>query len=63
MGLHVRIDDPDLHLAQAKSAGVQITMGLADQDSGSREYAPRDLEGNMWSFGTYDPYTTAPSVG
>lgn len=22
----------------------------------SREYSARDLEGNLWSFGTYDPY-------
>jgi hypothetical protein len=25
-------------------------------DYGSREYGARDLEGNLWSFGTYDPY-------
>ena len=24
---------------------------------GYREYSARDLEGNLWSFGTYDPYT------
>ena len=24
-------------------------------DYGSREYSARDLEGNLWSFGTYDP--------
>ena len=29
---------------------------LADQPYGSREYGARDLEGNGWSFGTYDPY-------
>jgi len=25
-------------------------------DYGSREYSAPDLEGNLWSFGTYDPY-------
>jgi uncharacterized glyoxalase superfamily protein PhnB len=63
VGLYVRIDDPDAHFAQAKGAGAQITMELVDQDYGSREYAARDLEGNLWSFGTYDPYATAPSEG
>ena len=27
-------------------------MELADQDYGSRDYSARDLEGNLWSFGT-----------
>jgi hypothetical protein len=25
-------------------------------DYGSTEYSARDPEGNLWSFGTYDPY-------
>ena len=24
-------------------------------DYGSRDYSARDLEGNLWSFGTYEP--------
>jgi uncharacterized glyoxalase superfamily protein PhnB len=30
-------------------------MELTDQDYGSREYAARDPEGNVWCFGTYRP--------
>ena len=30
-------------------------MGLTDQDYGSRDFSARDLEGNLWSFGTYAP--------
>ena len=30
-------------------------MELTDLDYGSRDYAARDPEGNLWSFGTYDP--------
>lgn len=30
-------------------------MEPADQDYGSRDFAVRDLEGNQWTFGTYDP--------
>jgi uncharacterized glyoxalase superfamily protein PhnB len=25
-------------------------------DYGSREFTARDPEGNVWSFGTYDPF-------
>jgi uncharacterized glyoxalase superfamily protein PhnB len=28
---------------------------LIDTDYGSREFSVRDPEGNLWSFGTYNP--------
>jgi len=38
-----------------------------DQPYGSREYAARDPEGNVWAFGTYRPQaevdSDAPSIG
>jgi len=55
-GIYIVIDDPDAHHERAKAAGAQIVRGLTDQDYGSREYSARDPEGNLWSFGTYDPY-------
>ena len=30
-------------------------MELTDQDYGSRDYTARDLEGQIWTFGTYRP--------
>jgi uncharacterized glyoxalase superfamily protein PhnB len=53
--VYVAVDDPDAHYARAKGAGAQIAMELVDQDYGSREYAARDPEGNVWCFGTYRP--------
>lgn len=38
----------------------EIVMGLTDQDYGSREYAARDSEGNLWCFGTYRPSPHPP---
>ena len=32
-------------------------MGVTDQEDGSREFAARDLEGNVWCFGTHRPGT------
>jgi uncharacterized glyoxalase superfamily protein PhnB len=54
-GVYVALDDPDAHYDRAVAAGADIVMGLTDQDYGSREYAARDPEGNVWCFGTYRP--------
>jgi len=52
---YVVVADADAHHARAVAAGAEIAMGLTDQDYGSREYAARDPEGHLWSFGTYRP--------
>jgi uncharacterized glyoxalase superfamily protein PhnB len=54
-GLYVALDGLDAHYARAVAAGAEILRPLADTDYGSREYTARDLEGNLWSFGTYRP--------
>jgi uncharacterized glyoxalase superfamily protein PhnB len=53
--LYVAVDDPDAHHSGAAAAGAEIVMQLTDQPYGSREYAARDTEGNVWAFGTYRP--------
>ena len=50
------IEDPDAHHDVAVAAGARVVRELQDTPYGSREYSVRDLEGNLWSFGTYDPY-------
>ena len=54
--IYVVIEDVDAHHDRASAAGAEISRDPVDQDYGSREYAVRDLEGNLWSFGTYDPF-------
>jgi uncharacterized glyoxalase superfamily protein PhnB len=54
--IYAVVSDPDAHYERARAAGAEIVRELADQPYGSREYGARDLEGNGWSFGTYDPY-------
>jgi uncharacterized glyoxalase superfamily protein PhnB len=51
--LYVALDDPDAMHARVSKAGAEIVMPLVDQDYGSREFACRDYEGNVWCFGTY----------
>lgn len=52
---YIAVDDPDAHYARAKAAGAEIVQELHDADYGSRGYTARDLEGYLWSFGTYRP--------
>ncbi|MFF3714319.1 VOC family protein [Streptomyces prasinus] len=56
-GVHVVVDDVDAHHLRAAEQGAEIVMPPTDQDYGSRDYMARDIEGNIWSFGTYAPET------
>lgn len=53
--LYVAVDDPDALYARVKSTGAKIEIELHDTDYSSRDFACRDPEGNLWSFGTYWP--------
>jgi uncharacterized glyoxalase superfamily protein PhnB len=53
--VYIVVDDPDAHHERARAAGVKIRRELRDEDYGSRGYSAEDLEGNLWSFGTYRP--------
>lgn len=54
--VYVVVQDVDAHCARAQAAGADILYGPRDTDYGSREYAARDPEGQIWNFGTYDPW-------
>jgi uncharacterized glyoxalase superfamily protein PhnB len=54
--IYVVVEDTDAHHARAAEAGAEIVMELHDTDYGSRDYTARDPEGNVWSFGTYNPF-------
>jgi uncharacterized glyoxalase superfamily protein PhnB len=55
-GVYVVVQEPDAHCARARSAGAEIVRDLHDEPYGSREFSARDPEGNMWHFGTYQPF-------
>jgi uncharacterized glyoxalase superfamily protein PhnB len=52
---YVAVDDVDGHFARVRDAGADVVYGPRDTDYGSREYAVRDPEGRVWSFGSYRP--------
>jgi uncharacterized glyoxalase superfamily protein PhnB len=55
ISLYVVVADPVAHHDRAVSEGATIVRGLEHMDYGSHEYSARDLEANLWSFGTYQP--------
>jgi uncharacterized glyoxalase superfamily protein PhnB len=56
ISIYVRVDDPKEHYERAVAQGAMIVRELDTMDYGSTEYSARDLEGHLWSFGSYDPY-------
>ena len=53
--VYVVVTDADALYARAQRAGAKIAMEIRDEDYGGRGFACHDLEGHLWSFGTYDP--------
>jgi uncharacterized glyoxalase superfamily protein PhnB len=53
--LYCAVDDIDGLHERVVAAGGEIALPLTDTDYGSRDFTVRDLEGNLWAFGTYRP--------
>lgn len=54
--VYVAVEDPDALCERARTAGAEIVRQPSDTEYGSREFGAKDLEGNDWSFGTYQPF-------
>lgn len=53
--VYLAVDDPDELYERVKASGAPIEMELRNTEYGSRDFAARDPEGGLWSFGTYWP--------
>jgi uncharacterized glyoxalase superfamily protein PhnB len=53
---YVVVEDADAVYARAKAAGARVVIEIKDEDYGGRGFSCHDLEGHLWSFGTYDPW-------
>ena len=53
---YIVVDDINAHHDRAVAAGAEIVMPLVDEDYGGRGYSALDLEGNLWNFGSYNPW-------
>ncbi|MFM9377683.1 VOC family protein [Gordonia sp. VNK21] len=52
-GCYVVTADPDALCERITGHGAEIIAPIADTPYGSREFAVKDPEGNLWSFGSY----------
>ena len=54
--IYVVVEDADASWARVVEAGAEILMAIEDQDYGGRGFSCLDPDGNVWSFGSYDPW-------
>jgi uncharacterized glyoxalase superfamily protein PhnB len=54
--LYIVVNDADIVYARAKAGGATIAIEIKDEDYGGRGFSCYDLEGHLWSFGTYDQW-------
>jgi uncharacterized glyoxalase superfamily protein PhnB len=54
---YIAVEEIDELYERARSKGAEVVMEIRDTDYGSRDFAVRDPEGSIWSFGTYRPST------
>ena len=53
------VADADAVYRSAKAAGARIVIEIEDADYGGRGFSCTDLEGHLWSIGSYDPWAPA----
>ena len=58
LSAYVVVADPDAAFARVKAAGARIAMEIWDEDYGGRDFSCYDPEGHLWSFGSYDPWSS-----
>jgi uncharacterized glyoxalase superfamily protein PhnB len=56
------VADADAVFQRAKAAGAHIALDIKDEGYGGRGFSCRDLEGHLWSVGTYDPWKVAAAA-
>ena len=53
---YIVVLDADAACVRATAAGAEIVRAIQDEDYGGRAFSCRDPEGQLWNFGTYDPW-------
>ena len=54
--VYVVVEDCDAHHARAKAAGAELVFPLEAKEYGGKGYGARDPEGQLWYFGSFDPW-------
>ena len=53
--VYLVVPDADVIYERAKNAGAEILIPVRNEEYGGRSFSCRDLEGHLWTIGTYDP--------
>ncbi len=53
------VPEVDAHYEHATAAGAEIVLEIQDASYGGRLYFALDPEGNLWHFGSYDPWAAS----
>ena len=54
--IYIIIEEIEAHYQKAIDEGANIVLELVEQAYGGKDYTCKDLEGFLWSFGTYNPW-------
>lgn len=59
MSPYIVLTDEEIedHYKKVKDAGTEIVYELKAEEYGGKAYSCKDLEGYLWSFGSYSPWT------
>jgi uncharacterized glyoxalase superfamily protein PhnB len=52
--LYLTVNDADAVYASAKAVNAEVVRDIQDESYGGRGFTCRDLEGHLWSIGTFD---------
>jgi len=63
LSAYLVVADVDTVCERARAAGARIVIGPRDEDYGGRGFVCIDPEGQVWSFGSYDPTAEHPIAG
>ena len=53
---YIIVEKIDEHYKNAVAKGAKILIEIKDEEYGGRGYTCKDIEGHIWSFGSYNPY-------
>ncbi|MCK0110493.1 glyoxalase [Flavobacteriaceae bacterium S0825] len=54
---YIVVEKVDEHYKNAIAKGVKILIEIKDEAYGGRGYTCMDIEGHIWSFGSYNPWS------
>lgn len=54
--VYIFVPDVEVHYRRSVAAGAEVIMDIQEQEYGGQLYTCRDPQGQIWSFGSYDPW-------